>query len=157
MYQTYGGDLPATVIRRVMAEALHGLEYRDFPGYQAEGQGPDFLSASASPSPTPSVSPTDVEETPEPEVSETPGELEPSPTFTPPDGQSYLLENTVEPSEPRSIGDGVPGPEPVVTPAPLPDDFSSQGGNNGGAGQIVEESSVAPPPQRVELPKPEME
>lgn len=158
MYQSYGGDLPATVFRRVMTEALKGLEYRDFPSYQAEKGGPDFLSASASPSQTPSASPTGAEETPEPEVTETPGDLEPTPAYTPPDGQSYLLENTLDPANPKpGGGEGLTNPNPVVTPAPLPDDFSSQGGNSGEGGQVFEENSADPPPQRVELPKPEME
>lgn len=41
---------------------------------------------------------------------------------------------------------------PIVTPAPLPDDFSSQGGIDNGGGQYIEQNSKAPPATRVVLP-----
>lgn len=157
MYQSYGGDLPATVFRRVMGFALRGLEYKDFPAYQAVKDAPDFLNEKESPSPTPSASPTGVEETPIPEISETPAEITPSPSYSPPDGESYLLENTLEQSSPGNGTGSHDSPDPIVTPAPLPDDFSSSGGNRGVGGQNIEDNSAAPPAQQVELPRPEME
>lgn len=158
MYQSYGGDLPATVFRKVMTYALRGLEKKSFPSYEPEKNAPDFLSEKEKASPTPSASPTGVEESPEPEETGEPVDVLPTPAFTPPPGKSYLLENTLDHNGAESGREtNSDSPEPVVTPAPLPDDFSSQGGKSGGGGQHVEDNSSAPPAHRVELPKPEME
>ena len=169
-YRSYGGDLPATVFRKVMGKALEGLKPLAFPEYQPEQDAPDLLNAGESPTPTPSASPGDLMELEDlgelPEFEDT-TEPQPTPTFQPPPGKSYLLENTLEPkpsSTPwapaKKSGEPVAEePLPVVTPAPLPDDnFSYQGGNRSSQGQSIEENSPAPPPTEVVLPAPtEME
>jgi len=153
MYRSYGGDLPATVFRRVMTFALQDMSKKSFPAYQPPDEAPDLLKkGEETPTPSPSASP----ETEEVAPVETPVEEAPvSGEFEPPSGKSYLLPNTLEPeTEPAPE----PQPEGVVTPAPLPDDFSSEGGNEQtGSQQSFEENSVAPPPTRVALPPPEME
>lgn len=155
MVSSYGGDLPATVFRRVMEFALHGKEPKNFPPYNPTGETQDMLGEgeTASPSPSPTVTPEEEEQLEE-EVLPTP---EPSSEFEPEEGKSYLLPETLDTEagqeQPSSQGE----PMPIVTPAALPDDFSSQGGNRQGEGQdSIEVNSQAPPPTEVVLP-PEME
>lgn len=155
MYRSYGGDLPATVFRRVMTLALEGKTQKAFPAYTPEEDPLDLLKEGEEATPTPSASPEllDVEEMEE----LSPVELEPEPEATPfqaPEGKSYLLPDTLE-SQPEERRDEPvrPQPMPVVTPAPLPEDFSSQGGIEDGGGQFVEEDSqIPPPPTEVTLP-----
>lgn len=112
MYRSYGGDLPATVFRRVMTFAHKDLKPRDFKPYvPSKDKARDILKAGEAPTPTPTPSGTPV-------VVETPSEplpeltpAEPQPEFTPPPGKSYLLPETLE--------DG-PAPEPVYEPEPVP-------------------------------------
>jgi len=157
MYRSYGGDLPATVFRRVMTFALKDMPPKDFPTYQPPDSSPDLLQKGEEVSPSPSASP---EETPaevepvEEETEEVPEETEGE--FVPPEGKSYLLPETLDQSEGGTefIVSQPAGsvPEVKVTPAPLPDDFSSPGGIEEQSGQFIEQNSQAPPATRVVLP-----
>lgn len=127
MYRSYGGDLPATVFRRVMTRALRGLTPTSFAEYVAPKKSKDLLKAGESPTPTPtpepSVSstpmeiPTPIEIETEPEVSPTP-----SKEFVPPEGDSYLLPETLESgvSEPELVPADLPEAIPEVVPKPKP-------------------------------------
>lgn len=167
MYRSYGGDLPATIFRRVMGYALEGKKKKSFPEYKASKDAPDLLKDGESPTPTPSPSIfiTEVEGEELEEIDELP-EPEASPEFEAPEGKSYLLPNTLEPepavseptdSEPLDMSTE-DEPLPVITPAAMPEEFSSQGGIPEEEGQeIVEEVSFPPPATEVVLPTPEME
>ena len=157
MYRSYGGDLPATVFRRVMTYALRDLVPKAFPSYQPPSDAPYLLkedeeTASPSPSASPEETPSEVELVEETEGEAVEGDAA---EFQAPDGQSYILPETLE-GEPGDQGYESPEssgePMPIVTPAPLPDDFSSQGGIETGGGQYVEQNSKAPPATRVVLP-----
>jgi len=157
MYRSYGGDLPATVFRRVMTFALRDLTPKAFPEYRPPSDAPDLLNkdektASPSPSASPEETPSDVELVEETEAETLEGD---SAEFQPPEGQSYVLPETLE-GEPSQEGyefsETNGEPMPIVTPAPLPDDFSSQGGIDNGGGQYIEQNSKAPPATRVVLP-----
>lgn len=155
MINSFGGDLPATVFRQVMAFALQGKERKEFPAYTPGGQARDIVKTGETPSPSasPSASPTD---SPTPEVEETPV-LEETPvgaTPTPvPDGRSYLLPETLDPELPDVSPEGPADAVPLVTPAPLPDDFPPAGGG----GQDIPEVSAPPVPGEVTLPPVETE
>ena len=161
MYRSYGGDLPATVFRRVMTFALKDKKLKGFPKYEAEKDAPDLLKEGEA-TPTPSASPTGALEPEDVELVET---VLPEPSASPgwqaPAGKSYLLPNTLEPESGSQGGDtdGQFEPDPIITPAPLPDDFSSEGGNrSSGIQSHVEEHSEAPPAREVEIRvPPEME
>jgi penicillin-binding protein 1A len=153
MINSYGGDLPATVFRLVMGFALQGREPRDFPAYTPSGQARDLVkvgetpSPSASPSPTVSASPTPEVE-PSPRDEETPvANASPTPVD---DGRSYILPETLDPTLPDP-GAGVE-PVPLVTPAPLPDDFQPPAG-----GREIPDVSAPPLPAEVTLPSLETE
>jgi penicillin-binding protein 1A len=161
MHRSYGGDLPATVFRRVMTYALQGMKAKDFPRYEPTDGAPDLLKKGETLTPSPSASPAgETTEAEEAAVAE--------PTATPalevPDGKSYLLPDTLDPDSssnpaPQSRKP-VAGsePRPVVTPAPLPEDFPSQGGIDEAERQFLEKDSTAPPATEVVLPAPpEME
>ena len=153
MYRSYGGDLPATVFRRVMGFALQGKEVKNFPAYNPSGETQDLLGEgeTATPSPSPTLTPEDEEETEE-EILPTP---EPTAELESEEGKSYLLPETLEtdPIYQEHEASSQQEPVPIVTPAGLPDDFSSQGGNNQGYGQdSLEVNSQAPPPTEVVLP-----
>lgn len=137
MYRSYGGDLPATIFRRVMSYALEGKKKESFPTYQSDASSPDFLKPGETPSPTPTPtgSPTpEADEEPveeafevEPEVVE-PEEASPvpeaSPVFEAPAGKSYLLPNTLNqeasPVESESIPIPVPIKEESIPPRSAP-------------------------------------
>lgn len=161
MYRSYGGDLPATVFRRVMTFALKDKKLKGFPQYEPEKDAPDLLREGEA-TPTPSASPTGALEPEDVELVET---VLPEPSASPgwqaPAGKSYLLPNTLEPESGSQGGDtdGQFEPDPIITPAPLPDDFSSEGGNrSSGIQSHVEEPSEAPPAREVEIRvPPEME
>ena len=154
MYRSYGGDLPATVFRRVMTFALSGKSKKEFAPYQPPDESPDLVKEGEA-TPSPSASPLEVEEVEpveEPELIE-----DEASEFEPPDGKSYLLPDTLESApEPEPVFTPEPPssrePIPVVTPAPLPDDFSSEGGNWSGRGQYIEQNSQAPQATKVQLP-----
>jgi penicillin-binding protein 1A len=161
MYRSYGGDLPATVFRRLMTFALKDKKKREFPAYKTPASSPDLLNKSEVPAPSPSALPEEFEEDIE-LVDDTLDEVLDDETteFEPPDGKSYLLPDTLEtepgpepaftpePPEPHASAD----PMPIVTPAPLPDDFSSEGGISEDESQYVEQNSQAPPATEVSLP-----
>ena len=161
MYNSYGGDLPATVFRKVMGYALQGKEYRDFPAYSPSGEAKDIVKTGEKPaSPSPTPSPTD---SPTPEAEETPvAEETPDVVSTPQpaeDGRSYLLPETLDPELP-DLSPSKVDPISIVTPAPLPDSFSPQGGTERGGGQIPQDSpdlSAPPLPGEVKLPPVESE
>lgn len=106
MYYSYGGDLPATIFRRVMTALHQDKKIPSFPEYRPSGATPkNFYSESD----LPKVEPETVEATPEP-VSE---DLEPEPQPEDPDddrdyqappGRSYLLPNTLDPDLPVPEG-----------------------------------------------------
>jgi penicillin-binding protein 1A len=153
MYRSYGGDLPATVFRRVMTFALKDMTKKEFPAYKPPSDSPDLMQKDEV-SPSPSASPQEVEEI-EP-VEDTKLLDDQSTEFEPPEGKSYLLPNTIEsPPEPEAVFTPEPisnNPMPVVTPAALPKDFSSEGGRVGGQDKYVEQNSQAPPATKVQLP-----
>jgi penicillin-binding protein 1A len=159
MYNSFGGDVPATVFRQVMAFALEGKEYKEFAQYVASGDARDILKPGESPTPdasaSASASPTPEEtETPFPE--ETPvASASPSPLE---DGHSYILPETLDNDAPELPPvDGV-DPMPLVTPAPLPDDVPPPGGTGGGPGQNdLPDISAPPQPGEVKLPSLETE
>lgn len=153
MYNSFGGDLPATVFRRLMSFALEGKEPRSFPGYSPSGSARDLVKAgetpTASPSPTlsPSASPTP-EDSPSPTSEETPL-ASPTPVV---DERSYLLPDTLDPSLP-DLPAGELDPLPLVTPAPVPDSFPPPRGTAGGDElSSPPDLSVPPLPGEVILP-----
>ena len=152
MYNSYGGDLPASIFRQVMAFALEGKEYRDFAQYVANGDARDILKPGESPTPDASAS---ASVSPTPEASETPimeetpvAGASPSPVE---DGRSYILPETLDPGA-TELPPVDPNPMPVVTPAPLPDEVPPPGGTDGGGGQNVQDVSAPPMPGEVTLP-----
>ena len=119
MYRSYGGDLPATVFRKVMTRALKGRTPTTFSKYKAPKKSKDLLKPGESPTPTPS---------PEPDASATPSEMPtpievevepsvsptPSKEFVAPEGASYILPETLE------SGDSEPKLEPAELPEEIP-------------------------------------
>ncbi len=157
MIRSFGGDLPATIFQRVMEFALADRAPKSFPDYSPSGEKKAVGDQGPKPeeSPTPESTP-EVEETPDiVELVEEPGDNE----FVPPDGQSYLL--------PETLGGNVPGesepsfadpltetesPAVRFTPAPLPEEtFSSPGGISPPEHQEIDHGTP-PPPSQVELP-----
>lgn len=119
MYRSYGGDLPATVFRKVMTFAHEGKKVKEFRPYvPSKDKARDILKAGEVPKATPTPAATVVVE-PEPEPVPELIPAEPQPAFTPPPGKSYLLPETLEPAPaPEPVYE--PEPVPIVTPAPLP-------------------------------------
>lgn len=112
MVYSYGGDLPATIFRRVMGEIHQGRQVAGFTPYSASNNGPrDFLKAAEVPPPTPEVEPDPVPELVEFEVE--PEYVPPQREYQPPPGRSYLLPNTLDPElpVPDSLGGGAPPTE----------------------------------------------
>jgi 1A family penicillin-binding protein len=159
MYNSYGGDLPATVFRQVMGYVLQGKEYKDFPAYTPSGgEARDILKPGETPTPSESAS---ASASPTPEASQTPlAEETPLATASPTsgqDGRSYLLPETLD----HDLPDLPPmqtAPMPIVTPAPLPEEVPSQGGSASGASQPeIPDVSAPPVPAEVKLPNLESE
>lgn len=163
MIASFGGNLPARVFRQVMAFALQGKEYKDFPTYTPNGEGRPILKPGDTPSPDASASPS-ASASPTPEEEETPVlEETPAASASPTpmrDGRSYILPETLDPSlpdpQPRD-----PDPMPFVTPAPLPEDFPAPGGIDPpaqGAGSTdVPDVNAPPMPGEVKMPNLENE
>lgn len=143
MYESFGGDLPARIFRQVMGYALEGKEPKDFPAYTPTGEAKDIVKsgesmASASPTPDASATP-EVEATETPYVAETPGV---APTTVSGDGRSYILPETLEPpkTEPPPVQKD---PVPFVTPAPLPESYSTPSAPEPGSTEV--QNIQAPP------------
>ncbi len=151
MYRSFGGDLPALIFQQVMAYALDGKADKRFPAFTDSGEakrvGDPTPSASPTPTPTPEDEPEEVEEEPEPiELVE-----EQTEEFQPPEGQSYLLPETLAPPPtPAAIEPPLPAPEPPpieFEAAPLPDEPAPfEQGNGSPEGQSLGDEPPAARP-----------